>query len=355
MGALPRTRFPGVESYAEDEAFIESVAAACSDPERFDAWVTEGVLGTEDHSAYLEKLGRARTDALVHRARPEGWREDAATLDARVVTSPEATASEVMVAAASRWIERRARCGGHETILAGVGLANLASWLAARALREQGLDVELMTEIGMYGYEPMPGEPFVFASRNIATAKALTDVTAILGTFVSGSSNRCLGAIGGTFVDDRANVGTTFDQAGRFIIGSGGANDIASSASEVVLVTKQSPARFVSGELRYITSPGHRVRTIVTQLGVFERFRDQQFELSAIHETAASSLEEGIERVRSSLGWADLAVRDDLMWEAAPTAPELRLMRLYDPNRVLLGRHPVSAEASVAHHDSRTG
>ena len=41
------------------------------------------------------------------------------------------------------------------------GVANLAAWLGVEVARAQGSDVQLTAEIGLWGYEPMVGDPFV--------------------------------------------------------------------------------------------------------------------------------------------------------------------------------------------------
>jgi hypothetical protein len=52
--------------------------------------------------------------------------------------------------------ESEARLQGCDTILAGIGAANLAAWLAQRALRTAGLAVDLVAEVGFVGCEPTP-------------------------------------------------------------------------------------------------------------------------------------------------------------------------------------------------------
>jgi hypothetical protein len=56
----------------------------------------------------------------------------------------------------ARRLQQAARIRGHHAILAGVGLANLAAWLGARRLHDAGVDIELMAEIGLFGYTPAP-------------------------------------------------------------------------------------------------------------------------------------------------------------------------------------------------------
>ena len=89
--------------------------------------------------------------------------------------------AEAMIVISARRIAGAGPRGGFETVLAGIGASNVACWLAERMLTEEGADVALISEIGIYGYAPRPGEPFVFSNRNIATARQLADVSVTLG------------------------------------------------------------------------------------------------------------------------------------------------------------------------------
>jgi hypothetical protein len=115
-------------------------------------------VGVGDHAGYLAKLGRERSDRLVREAGPEVWREEAGP---HWWPDRPASAAERQVVATSRLIMERVRAGGHQAVLAGVGLANLAAWTGVEQLRVEGHDVELMAEIGLFGYAPRPGNPFI--------------------------------------------------------------------------------------------------------------------------------------------------------------------------------------------------
>jgi hypothetical protein len=90
----------------------------------------------------------------------------------------------------------------------------------------------------------------------------LTDVEHVLGTLVCGAGCRSLGVIGAAQVDCRGRINST-RTAGKLLVGSGGANDIASSANEVIVVTRAQPGR-LPPTVEYVTSPGDQVRSIVT-------------------------------------------------------------------------------------------
>jgi len=335
--------FAAAPSYVEDAAFIAEVAAASRDPAAFRAWLDEWVLGVADHEAYLARLGTARLDALVAGADPERWRSELAAIDG--VDDPGWSPEEAMIVVSARRMAARVREAGHRVVLAGIGASNLAGWLAERKLAAEGIDVALMSEIGIYGYAPRPGEPFVFSTRNIATARLLTDVSVTLGTLVSGADNRCLGALGAALVDRRGNIATTRDNRGRFIVGSGGGNDIASAAREVLVTVKHGSNRLVD-TVAHVTSPGDAVRTIVTTRAVLARAAaDQEFALVAVIPQPGETLAAAIEQARGGCGWP-LAVADDIAAELPPSAEDLAFLRLCDPRRTFLGAPAAAAGPS---------
>ena len=321
--------FPGVADYAEDEEFVGEVLAASKTPAGFRAWIDEWILGTEDHDGYLRKLGDARLRGLRQAADPDVWQREFA----EPAPVPGYTATEAMVVTAARAIGRRIRTRGHQAVLAGVGQANLAAWLAVTDLKKSGVDVELMAEIGLFGYVPRPGEPFIFAKRNLPTCKMLTDVSTVLGAFVGGPATRSLGVIGAAQIDQDGNTNSTWSEDGTFLVGSGGANDVA-SADEVLVTVDHKRSRLVR-KVPFVTCPGTAVRTVVTSAGVFER-ESGRFVLTSVL-GGQGDLRQAVDAVRQECDW-DFEVARDLVIEPEPSAAELRGLRLFDPERRFLGR-----------------
>jgi acyl CoA:acetate/3-ketoacid CoA transferase alpha subunit/acyl CoA:acetate/3-ketoacid CoA transferase beta subunit len=323
-----------VPAYVEDADFIGRTAKACRNEANFAAWFEEWVSGVPDHQAYLAKLGQPRLNALVAAADPERWRDELASGTHSAVARH--TAEEAMIVVSARMIAERVKQAGYKTVLAGVGASNLACWLAEGMVRADGSSMALMSEIGIYGYAPRPGEPFVFSSRNIAAAQMLTEVSMTLGTLVSGGNNSCLGAFGAASIDTAGNVATTYDQDGKFVVGSGGANDIASAARETLVTVKHSPRRLVK-KIEYVTSPGDKVRTIVTSRAIMSREGPgQPFVLVGVIPEGDETTEDAVAAARAGCGWK-LEVAGNPFREAPPTEAELRRLRLFDPQRVFLG------------------
>jgi len=330
---------PEISSYVEDEAFVNVCLDAARDSESFRAWIDEWVLGVASHDEYLHKLGEVRRQSLLRDQDATSWRGEA---DDTWVSDVDASATETQVVVTARRLFRSVQSKGHQAILAGVGLSNLAAWTAAQWLRKSGVDVELMAEIGLVGYDPRPGEPFIFAGRNVSTNKMLTDVMGVLGTLVSGPGTKSVGVIGAGQIDATGAINSTYTEDGDFIVGSGGGNDVLSAADEVIVTVSHQAKRLVSA-VPYVTSPGQRVSTIVTDLCVFERGPDDQFVLAALLPAAGETDAEAIDLIRRRTGW-EFAISDALTRETAPSPEELVALRAFDPGLLFLrDRKPRSA------------
>ncbi|MCJ7791703.1 MAG: glutaconate CoA-transferase, partial [Dehalococcoidia bacterium] len=245
----------------------------------------------------------------------------------------EYNATEMMVIAAAREIKDRILSHQYKTVLAGAGTANLAAWVAKYQLQKEDYNVELMVELGYYGNSPRPAEPFVLNFGNFPTCKMLTETIDTIGVFTCGTTNRCIGVLGGGQVDKFGNINSTMVSKDVYLTGSGGANDIASGAREVVLVMQQSRVRFLE-KVPYITAPGARVSTLVSTMGVFEKLGDgEEFTLTKyLANPDFSSEEEAIKSIKENCGW-DVRVSENLKRVGPPTLEELRLLRVFDPQK----------------------
>ncbi len=334
--ASPLEEVPG---YAEDYEFARGQRDAFRAPETAEAWLRQWVLGCPTPAEYVRRLPPARVDALRRGAAPEAWRAELRALAPTVPLTAAYSPGEMLAVAASRRVAARVRAGGFTTLLAGIGVSNLAAWLAAYALRAEGVPVELMAEIGMFGYLPRAADPFIFATRNFPTAKSLSDVFTVMGQFMGGRWNRCLGVLGAGQVDRGGNVNSTLIPGRRYLTGSGGANDVCSAASEVLVAVAQDRQRFVE-KVPYVTGPGRAVRTVVSHLGVFEKPEPHaDLVLTRYLPTAGPTPEAAVAAVRAASGW-DVRVAPELTAEPPPTPDELALLRAFDPRRQFLGSAP---------------
>lgn len=314
--------FPGIEDQANDDTFMAEVRRAARTAEEFDQWVATWVTGPADHGAYLKQLdARAPVTATAPRPRKQrarSWSEQ-----------------ERMTVTAARIIRRRVAEAGHDTVLAGIGFAHLAAWIAAAELRAAGTPIDLLAELGMVGLNPRAGDPYLFAIQNLPSCTSMAEVADVLGCAVSGPATSCLGVLGAGQVDAEGNINSTWSDDGDFLVGSGGANDVASAAAEVVVVVTQGTKRLVP-KVRYITAPGRGVSTIVTTEAVFERI-EGRFVVTGWMGDPALDRDAIVAHLRPRTGWEVVAATTvDALPE--PTADELANLRSFDPQGVFFPR-----------------
>lgn len=321
------------DAYAEDYEFMTEFNRVCEDSKALDDWIKEWVLDCRSFEEYKAKLGQDRIMFLKGMADRDAWRRQLNALEDMISEREEYNATEMMVIAAAREIKARILRNHYKTALAGAGTANLAAWVAKYQLQRENYIVELMVELGYYGNAPRPAEPFLLNFGNFATCKMLTETIDTLGVFTCGATNRCIGVLGGGQVDKFGNINSTLVSEDVYLTGSGGANDVASGAREVVLVMQQSRRRFLE-KVPYITAPGDRVSMLVSSMGVFEKLGgDAEFTLTKYFASADySSKEEAVKNIKANCGW-DLKVSKNLERVAPPAREELRLLRIFDPRR----------------------
>ncbi|MCA1830498.1 MAG: glutaconate CoA-transferase, partial [Actinobacteria bacterium] len=269
-GGLRPGGIPGVVGYGEDYEFWVDIRKAARDPAAMDAWIKEWVLGCETHERYVERLGAERVDLLRRRAEPQSWRDELDAVLPSVDLDAPPNAIETAIVAAARAVKDRVRDVGATAMLAGAGMANLAAWLAAYDLAAEGTHVDLVAEMGLVGYWPRPGEPILFNQRNFPTCTMLADIDTTLAVIIGGGRARSIGSLGAAQVDKHGNVNSTMIPGKTLLMGSGGANDVATCATESVVVVAQDPSRMLD-RVPYVTAPGDRVTRLVSTLGTYTK------------------------------------------------------------------------------------
>lgn len=337
FGAHPGGVFPrglsGVTGYGEDYPFWASMRSALRDDDSCDAWIREWILDPPDRAAYLSKLGQDHLQTLVAQADPD--RVPTHVQDALKTLDLHAPANNIErgIVAGARLLAERAEQGGLTHMLAGAGMANLAAWLAAASLRAKEIPVELVAEMGLIGYQPQEGEPFIFNHRNFWSATMLTDIEMTMGVVMGGSKARSIASLGGAIVDKRGNINTTIS-GGKLLMGSGGANDVATCATEAVITTIQHPKRMVD-HVEYVTSPGARVVAMATTHGTYTK-HDDELILTGVWCDDDTDQEQAVKMARAQCGW-DLKVARDVVILDPPRPDELTLLRRLDPNGYFRG------------------
>jgi acyl CoA:acetate/3-ketoacid CoA transferase beta subunit/acyl CoA:acetate/3-ketoacid CoA transferase alpha subunit len=324
MGAHPGGLYTGalpVEGYGEDyEFWVDARAATRS--EDYDEWIERWVLGVESQEQWVDQLGAERVTKLRAKAAPDSWRAEAE------INQPDLDAPfngwERAAVWGARYLAERVCAIEADAVLAGAGVANLSAWLGVQLARERGSDVQLTAEIGLWGYDATPADPFVLNHRNFPTAVMLGDAQMVLGSLVGGAGTTTIGCLGGAQIDRFGNINSTHIVPRPFLVGSGGGNDVASTAAENVVVATLTAQRTVP-ECSYVTSPGTHVRALVTDLGTFEK-QDGELVLTALAPGAT------VEQIRDLCGWELTVAADELPVLDEPSIDEVGALRRWDPN-----------------------
>ncbi len=171
-----------------------------------------------------------------------------------------------------------------------------------------------------------------------------------------------VGIIGGAEVDRFGNLNTTviYGPGGSYekpkirLPGSGGGNDIASSALRTLIMMRLAKGKFVE-RIQFITSPGylsgpgarekagllgHGPVAVITEKCVFG-FDENTKEMYLKHLYSGVTAEE----IKTIVEW-DLKVSDTLSEVEPPTEEQVRIMRSFDPMNLVLGKKSDLKDAS---------
>jgi glutaconate CoA-transferase subunit B len=211
---------------------------------------------------------------------------------------------------------RRLRNG--DVCFVGIGLPSLAANLA-RATHAP--ECVLIYESGTVGAKPWELPLSIGDGELAETADAVVSVPEMFAYWLQGGRID-IGFLGAAQIDRHGNLNSTvigdYDKPKVRLPGGGGAPEIATSVRDVFVMLRQSPRSFVD-TLDFKTSPGDRVRVVVTDLGVLAL---QEGELTLTHVHPGITVAEA----QQATGW-DLRVADDVAVTEAPTAAELDALR----------------------------
>lgn len=325
-----------VGGYGEDYEFIVNFVKASQDPAKLNEWIEEWVIQCPTHEHYLRKLGIERIMSLKGKSNADAWEYEALGFEVDSIVHLESNPIEVMIITAAREIKERVVQKNYQTVLSGIGSPGLAAWLAFYLLKKENFNIDLMTGLGSYGFAPRPGDPFLLGMSNVMTCKMLTDTVELYGAFVGGANNRCLSVLGTAQIDQYGNLNTVKTK-GLYIIGVGGASD-ALNACETLAVAKQSRERFVE-KVDFVSCPGKRIKTLVTDWGVFQKLEGEEtFTLTKYFTHPSIQGKEGqVREIKNRCGW-DLKVGGILKEVSPPTSEELAILRSLDPKGLFLGK-----------------
>ncbi|MBI2317844.1 MAG: 3-oxoadipate--succinyl-CoA transferase subunit B [Betaproteobacteria bacterium] len=249
------------------------------------------------------------------------------------------TPAELTVTLASRLLK------DGQIVFAGAGLPLLS---AVHAQNLHAPTLAIMFEVGgvapqiKVGALPRSANEARSVRRSVATPPTIDMLLYLQRGMVD------VGFLGGAQVDQYGNLNSslvgTFEKPIVRLPGSGGANDIASSANAVYIVMYHEKKRFVE-KVDFLTSPGYLkggrsfeesglvgggVQKVITNLGILDfEPQSRRMRLAALHPGVT------VEEVRAKTGF-ELLVAKDLESTLPPTGEELKLLRALDPERKFL-------------------
>ena len=128
----------------------------------------------------------------------------------------------------------------------------------------------------------------------------------------------------------KARLSDGLREISTMLTGSGGGNDIASTAAAVVVTTVHDRARLPE-TAEFVTSPGHRVRAIVTDRAVIERLEPGGgFVLTGVLGEAGVATETLVRDAVGGCGWP-LPVAAEVELFPPADGRELAAVRTFDP------------------------
>jgi glutaconate CoA-transferase subunit B len=249
------------------------------------------------------------------------------------------TSSELMAAAGAREIKDR------EVVAVGLGLPVVASFLAKQT---HAPNMTMLFELGVIDPEPVHAGVGLADPRVWYRAKVLSSFVDILGSILH-KDRVDVGFLGGLETDQYGNLNTTLigDPRGKFrhMVGSGGANDIASSAKRTIIIMRHD-ARKLKKTISFVTSPGYvtggesRAKAglsggpsrVITDKAIFGFHPEtKQMMLMSIHPGNT------IEDVVGTMGFAPV-VPQHVPYTEPPEKEQLRLIReVIDPRKMYMG------------------
>ncbi|MBW2249586.1 MAG: hypothetical protein JRF60_02885 [Deltaproteobacteria bacterium] len=333
---LNAQNLPEFEGYGLDHTFLTEFRKASENENTLGQWVKEWVLDVSTHEEYLEKLA-IRPDRNLNIDKTSRIQQNTKNTKAESINEKDTTSNEFAIIAGARKIKEIVLQNNYKTMFAGIGISGLAGWCAYYFLKEEGYHIDLIA--GGIGYQPCPGDPLLISPANMATAKMISDSFDVHGVCAGGINSGCLGVLGAGQLDKQGNINSTIIKSSRkgdiYLSGAGGGNDIASVTKEVVIVAMQRANRLVE-KVAYITCPGTRVSTLITNEGEYVKDGSELILNGYFPSPEHSSQKERVKEIASTCGWV-LRASPQLEKLAVPTSKELKLLRSFDPENVFLG------------------
>lgn len=253
----------GIKGYYDDYKFFVEAKKATKLKETTVEWYNKWINLKNGQAEYLDKIQKERLPYITQE------RLDKA--DICIEGAP--TLKEIIIVLAARAIVQRVKQNNYKTILAGIGFSHIAAWVAARILAQEGIEIHVMAELGFYGMTPENGDIFLFSQRHAKKCEQKNSVLDILGTQV-GYQRSCLGVMGAAEIDVDGNINSTLLENNKFMVGSGGASDIA-AVTDCMIVVAPNKRRLVN-KVSFVTSSGKNVKDVITTFGRLSRKNENE-------------------------------------------------------------------------------
>ena len=250
------------------------------------------------------------------------------------------TPSELMAVAGARELQDK------EVVAVGLGLPVVASFLAKQTCSP---NMTILFELGVIDPQPVDQGVGLADPRVWYRANVLSSFVDILGEVLH-RGRVDVGFLGGLEVDQYGNLNTSMigDPKGKFrhMIGSGGANDIASCAKRTIIIMRHEE-RKLKKAISFITSPGFitggdsRAKAglaggpsrVITDKAIFGFHPDtKQMMLISIHPGTT------LDDVLGTMGFSPV-LPEQVPYTEPPTREQVRLIReVIDPQRMYMGK-----------------
>lgn len=251
------------------------------------------------------------------------------------------TLTELLVATAARQIK------DGDVVFVGVGIPGLAAGLAKLT---HAPNIIMAMESGSIGSQPYRIVLGIGDNACVENSIYTTSLWRLFSDQQKGFFD--LGMIGGAQVDKYGNVNSTaifgdgsYEKPQTRLPGSGGANDIASSAKKTIILINMEKRRFLE-KVDYITSPGHLngyesrknaglpgggPEAIITDKCVlrFDPITKEAY-VDSIHRGVT------IDEIMDSVSWK-LKVANNVVETPPPSKEQVSIIRRLDPEGIYLG------------------
>ncbi|MHA1483876.1 MAG: CoA-transferase subunit beta [Candidatus Thorarchaeota archaeon] len=233
-----------------------------------------------------------------------------------------------------------------ENVFGGTGLPLLAALLAKET---HARNINLISEAGFIDARPREVPLSVADTRYYLGCSASIGLIETLG-FILQAGHVDVGFLGAAQIDEYGNLNTTYigpyESPKVRLPGSGGGNDIASSAKRLIIIMTHDKRKFVK-QLDHLTSPGHLEgpgsrekwsmvgggpEVVITDMCQMD-FDPKTLKIRLMSVHPGYTAQDVLDNVMF-----DLIIPDDVPTTSEPTQEQIDVMHRLDPHGVYLGK-----------------